>query len=288
MTVTEIREPDLVGAFGFPDGVARARAVLALGGSDGGIPEYFARLLVAEGFACLGLAYFNTPDTQPALTEVPVERVERGLRWLRGNSRVELANGRIQLVGVSKGAELALLVAASFPDLVGAVVAYTPSSVVWEGIDFRSPRPPGRSSWSIKGRPLPFVPYPANVRPSRSERGLSVLPIYDAGLNDTSAISDAEIPVERATGPILLVSGGDDRMWPAERMCRMLVDRLRRSKREHVVMHLNFPEAGHVLFPFDASAAPMPFDLGGGLEAANAAHASAWPEVLRHLRSGAA
>jgi len=57
--------------------------------------------------------------------------------------------------------------------------------------------------------------------------------------------------------------------------------------------HLNFPEAGHVLFPFEASgqtdvAASMPLDLGGRAGAAITAHASAWPEVLRHLKSGAA
>lgn len=288
MTVTEIRTPGIVGAFGFPDGAARARSVLALGGSDGGIPHNLMRLLVADGLACLALAYFNTPDTQPALTEVPLERIEKGLRWLRDNPRVEVVGGRISLLGASKGGELALLAAAVFPELVGPVVAYTPSSVVWEGIDFSLPRPPGRSSWSLAGQPLPFVPYPANIRPPSSERGISFLPIYDAGLNDKSAVAEAEIPVERATGPILLVSGGDDRMWPADRMCRMVVDRLRRSGREQIVRHLSYPEAGHVLFPYEAPdrtemPGAVPFDLGGGVEAANSAHASAWPVVLRHL-----
>src|SRR5687768_10707010 len=83
MPVTQIREPGLVGAFGCPDRVPRARAVLALGGSEGGIPDYLMRLLVAEVFAWLALAYVATPDTQPALTEVPLERVETGLARLR-------------------------------------------------------------------------------------------------------------------------------------------------------------------------------------------------------------
>jgi uncharacterized protein len=291
MTVTELRERDLVGTFGFPDGLVRAPAVLALGGSDGGVPEYFLRLLVPAGFSCLALPYFNTPDTQPALTEVPLERIEKALRWLRDNPRVDLSNGRVSLIGVSKGGELALLAAATFPDLVGPVVAYTPSSVVWEGIDFRAFRPPGKSSWSFNGRPLPFVPIPP-IPPASSERGLSFLPTYDGGLDNAAAAGEAQIPVERATGPILLISGGDDRMWPAERMCGMVVDRLRRSGREHLVRHLNFPEAGHVLFPTEASdrtdvAASIPMDLGGRADAANAAHASAWPEVLRHLKGAA-
>jgi bile acid acyltransferase/acyl-CoA thioester hydrolase-like protein len=72
-------------------------------------------------------------------------------------------------------------------------------------------------------------------------------------------------------------------------MCRMIVDRLRRMGRDRIVRHLNYPDAGHVLFPYEASEEaqappPMPFDLGGRQEATESAHASAWPEVLRHLR----
>jgi hypothetical protein len=85
--------------------------------------------------------------------------------------------------------------ATTFPNLVGPVVAYTPSSVVWCGIDFNAPGAPLRSSWS--------------------------LPIYDRGLDgvaaDDAADDAAIIPIERATGPVLLISGRDDRMWPAHR-----------------------------------------------------------------------
>ena len=288
MAVMNIREHGLSGAFGLPEGVRRAPGVLALGGSDGG-PEYFMRLLVPEGFACLALEYFNTPETQPALTEVPLERIATGLHWLQDNPSVEVTGGRTPVIGASKGGELALLLAATFPELVGPVVGYTPSSVVWQGIDFASPGPPARSSWSVAGKPLPFVPYPPDVRPSSSERGLCFAPIYDRGLDNASAIDEAAIPIERATGPLLLVSGGDDRMWPAERMCRMVVDRMRRSGRERFVRHLNYPEAGHVLFPYEPPNATearsqIQFDLGGGVEAASRAHASAWPQVVRHLR----
>jgi hypothetical protein len=78
-------------------------------------------------------------------------------------------------------------------------------------------------------------------------------------------------------------------VYDSFRGLRRVVDRLRRNGREHIVRHLNYPEAGHVLFPYEApDRAEMPFDLGGGVEAANAAHASAWPHVLRHFRSEAA
>jgi acetyl esterase/lipase len=287
VTTRDVGVDDLDGLFGCPEGNGPFLGVLALGGSEGGIPHYFLNLLVAEGFACLALAYYNTPGTQPALTEVPLERVERGLRWLREQPEVLARDGRVAVVGGSKGGELALLAAATFPDLVGPVVAYTPSHVVWAGIDFRNPMAPLRSSWSVAGQPLPFVPYPPGIGPSMTERGMSVLPIYERGLDNTAALDAAAIPIERATGPILLVSGGDDRMWPAARMCELAVERMGRAGRDASIRHLTFPDAGHVLFPFEApSTAPMSFDLGGAPGAGSRAHARAWPEAVHVLRLG--
>ena len=55
-----LHENGLVGTFRTPEGSGPFPAVLALGGSDGGTPEYFLNLCVAEGFACLALAYWGT------------------------------------------------------------------------------------------------------------------------------------------------------------------------------------------------------------------------------------
>ncbi len=82
-----------------------------------------------------------------------LERIERALCWLRDNPRVATRDGQVAVVGASKGAELALVLVATFPDLVGPVVAYAPTSVVWAGIDFNAPGAPLRSSWSRAGRP---------------------------------------------------------------------------------------------------------------------------------------
>lgn len=284
MSGTKLDE-DLDGVFACADG--RAPGVLALGGSDGGVPMYFMRLLAAERCACLALAYHSTPKTQPNLIEVPLERIERALRWLRAHPRVAPRDGRVAIVGASKGAELALVLGTMFPDLVGAVVAYTPSSVVWAGIDFAAgPGAPPRSSWSRAGKPLEFVRLPPGVAPTQSERGLSLTPLHERGLDAVATDDAAIIPIERATGPVLLISGGDDRMWPASRMSRMLVERARRFGRGHLVRHLDFPEAGHALFAVDAATElkqPIPFDLGGSESAQASAHEVAWPQVRRVL-----
>jgi acetyl esterase/lipase len=286
MTPLTLDDAELDGVFACADTLERVPGVLALGGSDGGVPTYFQRLLARERCACLALAYHATPKTQPALVEVPLERLERALRWLRDHPKVATRDGRVAVVGASKGAELALVLAGAFPDLVGPVVAYTPSSVVWSGIDFSAAEPPMRSSWSTGGKPLAFVPVPRGVPPLQSERGLGFVPIYDRGLDGVQPDDAAVIPIERATGPVLLISGGDDRLWPARRMCRMLAVRAQQLGRGHLVRHLDFADAGHALFAVEPETevkSPLPVDFGGSEAATARAHASAWPEVVRTL-----
>ena len=283
-----LREGDFVGTFRTPEGRGPFPGVLALGGSDGGTPDYFLNLCVADGFACLALAYWGTSDTQMTMVDIPLERMERGLRWLLNRNEVSVENGRAAVVGASKGGELALLLAATFPDLVGPVVAYTPSSVVWVGADFTQPNGVERSTWSYRGQPFPYLALPPNVAPAYSERGLSMLPRFEAALEDQGAVERAAIATERAHGPLLLVSGGDDRVWATGRMCRMIVDRMSRHGRANDVTHLHYPQAGHMLFPYvkpsDVTFPAYPLDLGGTAADDLAAHQAAWPQVIEHLR----
>ena len=284
-----VREPDLVGSFAAPLGVGPFPGALALGGSDGGLPEYFTDLLVPEGFACLALGYFGMEGLPAGLVDVPLERIERGLRWLAAHPRVAPRDGRVAILGASRGGELALLVAATFPDLAGPVAAYTPSHVVWPGIDYTAQPGVVHASWTHRGQPLACMTYPAGVTPAISERGVSMVAISDRALDDAAAIERAAIPIERAAGPLLLVSGGDDHVWPAERMCRTAVERMRARGRGDAILHLRYPAAGHALFPYSGPSGTVPqrvmrLDLGGSFEAATAAHADAWPRVVAHLR----
>lgn len=272
------------GAYRTPDTDGPFPAVLALGGSDGGTPLYFADLLVPEGFACLSLAYWATPETQAWFTDIPLERIERGLRWLIDRAETKTHGERVSLVGASRGAELALLVAATFPDLVGPVVAYTPSSVRWQGIDLTLPPGVTRSSWTFQGKPLSYVSFPPGVPPRQSDHALSWLPVMEAALNDAQSLDAAAIAVEKCAGPVLLISGGDDHVWPAARMSEMLTDRMASRGRRDRIKHLHYPQAGHMLFPYtrptDTAVPEMPMDLGGNPDADAAAHLDAWSAVV--------
>jgi dienelactone hydrolase len=108
------------------------------------------------------------------------------------------------------------------------------------------------------------------------------------GLDDVKAVAAASIDVEKCAGPVLLVSGGDDQVWPTARMCDMLTARMADHGSSHRISHLHYPGAGHMLFPYarpaDTQVPEMSTDFGGSADEDAAAHADAWPKVIQSLR----
>jgi len=287
-STVEVHEAEVVGSFIVPEGPGPHPGVVALSGSGGGVPAWWGDLLAPHGIAVLAAAYFGVEPLPSALCEIPVETVAAAGEWLRG--RPEVRRGPACLVGGSKGAELALLAATAYPESFGPVAAIAPSCVAWFGVDLTGEvvDASARSSWTLDGRPVPFVPPVPGVGFERTQRGLRSIGIYSAALGQTDAVAAAAIPVERAAGPLLLLSGGDDRACPSTLMARMIVDRMRAHGRGADVRHLDFPECGHVVVrPWPpGQAPPMPFDNGGTDEALDAVHDVALPAVVGHLRGG--
>jgi dienelactone hydrolase len=285
----EVGEDGLVGVLLRPEDSGPYPGVLVLGGSRGGVREELAARLAGHGLACLALAYFGAGRLPPTIVEIPLEYVERAARWLAG--RPAVTGSPIGVVGGSKGAELGLLAASRFAELIGPVVAIAPASVAFFGLDRQGDDPSAmlRSSWSHRGRPVPFVPYSTEAQPASSDAGLAVAPIYEAALANEEAVSAANIPVEQARGPILLVSGEDDRMWPAARMAEMIVARMAVHGRSADVTHLCYPGAGHRLLGAAVqepavSGERVPFDYGGTDEADARARDDAWEQAAGFLR----
>jgi uncharacterized protein len=282
----EVVEGDLHCILVLPDGEEQVPGVVVLGGSSGGLPDELTVMLGERGFACLGVAYFGAEGLKPALFEIPVELVEHALHWLVQHPRVKGA--RVGLLGVSKGAELALLTATLLPELVRAVVAIVPSSVVFAGVDFSGGDGMTRSSWTWREQAVPFVPYDLAVAPEFGERGMRTRPVYDAALAQWSRSAPGAIAVENIGGPVLLLSGADDQMWPSAEMGSALRDRAAESGSAAKVEHVVYPGAGHLLLglgPIDPQPESPPpfFDFGGTPEGARSAAADAWPRISNFL-----
>ena len=226
------------GEFYPPQGSPKKLGVLVLGGSDGGIPSRRARLIAEKGFPVLALAYFKTKRTPQYLDMIPLEYFDEPLGWLKKNQHTQ--GGRIVVIGESKGAELAFLLAARKPEISG-VVAFVPGAAVFQGIP-KNYWPP-RSSWSYRGEPIPFVPYDLSNLPDPN----NILSIYRNSLKQQEAVRRALIPVSRIKGPILLFSAADDRMWPSVEMSDMIMRTLRDQGFRYPFEHISYDHAGHTM-----------------------------------------
>ena len=293
VNVTEVRDNGLVASFCLPSTPGKHPGVIVLGGSEGGIDWTMptAILLAEQGYAALALAYFGLEHLPQKLEEIPLEYFKQAIDWMGSNASVE--SSRIGLIGTSKGGEAALLVSATYPE-ISAVVAYGPSDVVFQCLNFRGFRGPvEKSSWTLDGQPLPFVPYRNSFR-LMCRHGF-LLGIYLASLQDQEAVERAIIPVERINGPILLVSGKKDRLWPSSTMCNRIVERLTQRNFVFPFDHLSYCNAGHI-FPkvsqyslsFKIKTLFSPLMLGGTITGNPPAIDDAWAKVgdflERHLK----
>jgi hypothetical protein len=209
-TATPVREPGVWGLFARPAGDGPFPGVVCFGGSSGGLAAAaaWAPVLASHGFATLAIAYFGVPGLPGALVGIEVEVVERAAAWLLG--RPDVRGGRVAVVGMSRGSELALL-AGTLLDRVGAVVAFAPSGVSWSG--YGPGGPVDAPAWSFRGAPIPYLGGDATPPPGfRTAGPITLRPLFERALQDADAVRAAEIPVERAAGPILLVSGEADAM----------------------------------------------------------------------------
>ena len=212
-------------------------AVMLLGGSGGGIgwQDQMADILARRGFVAMSVAYFGMEGLPPELERIPQEYFETALQWLLRQSYVDAR--RVGVGGVSKGGEIALLLASRRPEF-RAVATFVASGVVFQSIAKGFPK---TSSWSHQGRDIPFVAYGSVANPS------STAEFYEAGLRQTNALEQATIPVERINGPILLMSGKADNLWPSSMLSEMVMTRLREKKFKHPYEHIAYPDAGHLI-----------------------------------------
>lgn len=288
--IDPISRDGLVATLFVPSSDRPRPGLIVMGGSEGGLGPAAeqAALLASHGFAALALAYFGAAGLPPHLSCIPVEYAEGAVQWML--ERPDVADDGIGLVGTSRGGELALLLASRLP-AVRATVAFASSCVLWPGSTSQSPL---RAAWTVGGRDLPFaVPKPF---PRAGGLGpLSCKPWFLAGLCRNDGQRDPMVRLDQIRGAVLLVSGGDDRMWPSRGLANRAMRHLRKASagnRESRFCHLTYPAAGHGVGRFPGLPAAstvirrhtLDIDLGGS-RAANARSAQhSWPLVLQFLR----
>lgn len=290
-----VNEGGVIGTLFLPPGAGPHPAVIVLGGSDGGISEHRSALLASHGYAALSLAYFRCHGLPRSLVNIPLEYFENAIQWIR--AQTWLHDHFLAVWGVSRGGELALLIGSTIPQING-IVAYVPSGVLHGGFGPDDASNDGLcAAWSYRGRSLPYL-RENNTADDPASVDYRVAPVaeaprYLALLRDVSAVERATIPVEKIQGPVLLVSGQDDQIWPSSVMAEIAIRRLEQKNHAFPFRHVSYPGAGHGIYvPYSSTTQNVfvhPIDgtqytLGGRPEADAEAGADAWRHVLAFLK----
>ena len=267
--VRQIRiEGSLHGVMFLPPGEGKHPGMLVLGGSEGGLPGRRAAWLASHGYAALALAYFHYEGLPADLQNIPLEYFGQALLWMA--QRPEIDSARMGVMGGSRGGELALQLGSMFA-IVHAVVAYVPSNVRRQACCGRGMG----AAWTWKGQPVAWA---------APERGSSA-----------SDVMSATIAVEQTHGPILMIGGGDDGVWPSATMVDEAAARLKKAHFAYRVVVLKYPHAGHragvpeimpmwsrnVTHPVSGT----PTEFGGTPEGNAVSSLDAIPKVLEFLQA---
>lgn len=174
--------------------------------------------------------------------EVPIETLEHARQWMI--QRPEIDVHAINVYGVSKGAEFALLGATKF-DWIKRVVAVVPSDVVWAGYGESGGLSAQRSSWSFEGEPLPYVPL-FSFEPRLEGMYRTNTERYTRSrMFHADRVAAARIPTESTSAKILLLAGDRDDVWDSSNMSRNIVERMfAANKLDQIHLHI-FSRAGH-------------------------------------------
>ncbi|WP_170977392.1 alpha/beta hydrolase [Halorussus salinisoli] len=268
--------------------------VLVLHGSGGagGYEEDYARLLAQHGYTAFCVEYFGAPGTPDSLERVSLSYFERAIEWLTERSNV--ASDRVGVVGFSRGGEAALLVG-SHCQQVGAVVGYVSSGYAFPAPTWMAGIEEEGPAWLRDGEPVPYLPVEGVADVDMAGYDDVVTTDVDAAAlaverATPEELERAAIPVERTDGPVLVVSGDQDTVWPASDLSEVVVERLAAHGHPWPFRHLASPDAGHAIrvpYRFDGGDDPEAEHELGGTNAGNArAAADAWQTVLDYLERG--
>ncbi|KAK3745590.1 hypothetical protein QZH41_016232 [Actinostola sp. cb2023] len=232
-----VHEGRIWGTLFLPPGDGPFQGVIDLIGGHGGLVEFKAALLASNGFAAFSLAYFNYEDLPVELEDLDLEYFLEAVDWFKNHPQV--IPGGIGVMGISKGAEIACLLAAHSMDVMATVSIGGPY---------------GFSICPIlhKGKQIPFVKYDASKVVTYtvedgavSWRNCCIPDDWEGSIQDNPTV----FPLENACGSLLLVYGTDDQCIDAELSASKLYERMKAFGKEAQCSILGYHGAGHIIEP---------------------------------------
>lgn len=285
---------EFVGTFFQPPGKGPFPCVIVVGGATGELWEEPAALLASHGFAALSVPYFKMGNLPDQLVEIPLEYFENAITWIENQPLID--KNHIGVMGFARGGELALLLGTTFPK-IKAVVGYVPSGIVWSAYGVQGSG--DQAAWTFRGEPIPFLTSTGTRKFTLKTLMNKLLAKGDHSalldsLEQDPEISQAIIPVEKINGPVLLISGKEDRVWDSTLYADLTCFRMKKRQNVYPCEHLSYDGAGHsISFPYipttvEGFRSTHPVsgkitEIGGNTEDIATANADSWTQVLDFL-----
>lgn len=218
--------------------------IVYFGGSEGGNSWTKAHNInerqkyLEQGYAALAIGYFGLPGIPKHLDRISLDAIYQAIEQASRHPRID-ANC-VVVMGGSKGAELALTLASKYPQ-IKAAVSLAGSHVVYAGTSMFAD---GKTaSFMFNDEQLPSVPFPIEILPAMLMGDLRGA--YEIALKNTDAVEKARIAVENIQGPVLLVSGEKDHIWPSAEMSEEVIARLESNQFDNAYQHIVVPNGDH-------------------------------------------
>jgi len=244
VTIIEIKQNSLNGFHLKPNGERKNGVIVTFSGSEGGSNYFQALELANEGYEVVSLFFFGQENQPQTLNKIPLEFFNEFLTYAKKNN---IDTEMLTIIGISKGAELSLLLT-NYYDEIDNLVLYTPSSYVFQGLDFEEVA----SSWTYENKELPYISYYKSSLQSLFgmfsamifNYPIAYLALLETAVQNSENSTDAKIDITNFDGNILLFAGDDDAVWHADIMAQEIYDN--NTGNTEIVIYEN---VGHIFYP---------------------------------------
>ena len=261
-------------------------------GSDGSflLAKLGSAYFVDAGMPVLALGYFNVPGTPNDPLLCPVEYMQNAVNWLRNNKHMHVG-----VWGISLGGEYSLLCGSLFSE-IECVVACSPVHIVTQCGSFNGGlHCCAGSPFSMNGKAVPCV-MAGNTKEEtdaivkRMKKNMvkhlepDMLFFYNELLRGPHS-EEADIRVENINGPVLLISGKEDVMVPADWTCEEVMKRLKEHNFSHSFRHNSYSPLSHYACPLRPMTSSMFKVERHRAKECDASRARAWADTLDFLQN---
>lgn len=218
--------------------------VVFFGGSEGGNSMAKKRnagerqIYTDNGYAVLAIGYFGAEGLPAELDRISLNAIYEEIKRTQQSPIVD--ETCVAVIGGSKGAELALALASKYSDIDAAVSLAGPH-VSFNSIYHASNGRTG--SFSFNNESLPYATVPIAAIPHLLVGDFRKA--HELALEDKEAVAAATIMVENINGPILLISGENDQVWPSAEMSAEVMTRLKEKEFKYPYRHVMVPNGNH-------------------------------------------